>query len=56
MENLAKQHKEVLLEVLNHAHTVKRDEKFEFYRRMSLKPIQREARSLYTWERSHYES
>jgi len=39
----AKQLKEELLEVVNHTHTVKRDKESVFYRRTSLKPVQRKA-------------
>jgi len=40
----AKQHREVLLEVLNRAHTKERDQKSVFYRRTSLEPVQRKPR------------
>jgi len=40
----AKQLKEELLEVMNHAHTVKRDPKSVYHRRTSLKPIHWKAR------------
>ena len=52
----AKQLREELLEVLNHAHTKERDQKSVFYRRTSLKPIQRKARVFIHGRGSHYES
>ena len=51
-----KQLKEELLEVVNHTHTVKRDQKSVYHRRTSLKPILRKANSLYTTRGESYES
>jgi len=52
----AKQLREELLEVLNHAHTKERDQKSVFYRRTSLKPVQRKARVYIHEGGSHHES
>jgi len=41
---VAKQHREVLLDVLNHAQTGEETKESGFYRRTSLKPVQGNAR------------
>ena len=43
----AKQLREELLEVLNHAYTVKETKESEFHRRTSLKLVQREVEFIY---------
>jgi len=51
-----KQLREELLEVLNHAHTVKETRESVFHKENELKARSKETRVLYTWGGSHYES